>query len=769
MLAERAGLSVRGISDLERGARRLPRLETVRLLANALELAEPERAALLTAARPELDMGGADPVRLSKSKRPIAPRPLPIPPTRLIGRDAEIERIAQLFRSGDARLITLTGQGGIGKSRLGLAIARGFAREFGGRVAFLELAAVRDAELVPGAMATQLGIAIDAGESVTSAMVAAIGQEPALLVVDNWEHVLEAAPVLSLLLGHCEGLWVLATSRERLRLRGEWEVRVDPLAIPEDGNDLEVIAAAPAVRLFVQRASEASNGFALDTSNAPVVLEIVRRLDGIPLAIELTAARARALPPHVLLERLGERLQLLTEGPRDLPERLQTMRSAIAWSVDLLDENERQLFERLSVFSGGFTLSAVTGLMTAIDPDRDALAIEEVLFSLVDKSLVRPLDIGGDEPRFAVYETIRDFARERLNEGTETDRVAGAHASYFLMLAETSEAGLMSPDPMPTFTMLESEIANLRAALRYLFERDQIEAALRIASALAWFWTEPRFIPEGQRWLRVLLERSGDGSVPDDLRARALIAAGDLAIWQSELDRAAALHGEALELLRATRDDRKLVAVLRSLANVAMERGEFDRADTLLAESSERADRAGYRWEVAASANLIGLNQTMRGSPEQAIAPHRQAAEILQELGDRSHLFDALAGLGWAQLQVGRIEESARTYLDAVSLAVESDDVLQIEWCIRAAAVMATLRGSELERATRLFSVSEAMREESGIDLRVAIGETIGRCLDDLRTQLGAVRFARGWQAGRRMGRPQALDDARSIFEKIIA
>jgi predicted ATPase/DNA-binding XRE family transcriptional regulator len=765
-LAERAGLSVRGISDLERGARTFPRLETVRMLADALELDERDRTVLLAAARPELASHEPAPSTSAKPERMVTLRPLPIPPTRLVGREQEIERIVTLFRSGDTRLITLTGQGGIGKSRLGLAIARGFSRELQGRVVFLELAAVRDVALVPGALATQLDVPIDAGETAATAMAAAIGHEPMLLVIDNWEHVIEAAPVLSILLGHCEGLWILATSRERLRLRGEWEVRLDPLPWPEGMAELESVTASPAVRLFVQRASEALDGFTLDESNAAVVLEIVRRLDGIPLAIELAAARTRLLNPEALLGRLEGRFQLLTEGPRDLPERLQTMQSAIAWSVDLLDEDERKLFDRLSVFTGGFTIPAATGVLARIEPDADPLAIEHAVVSLVEKSLVRPLDTSDDEPRFVMYETIREYAGQRLADRDDAARLAGAHAEHFLTLAEASEAGLMSADPLPTFQALEIEIANLRAALGHLRTRGEIEAAMRIASALAWFWTEPRFLAEGQRWLGALLEESESLPVPAELRVRALIAAGDLAIWQGELDEAAAFQAAALELLRDGGDERQMAAVLRSLANVALERNQFARADELLTESRDRARNAGHDWEVAASANLLGLSKTMQGSPDWAIERHREAVDIWRELGDSGHVFDALAGLGWAQLQARQLAESARSYLDALPLAVESDDALQIEWCIRSAAVIAALRGTELERATRLFSASEAMREESGIALRVGIGETIDQLMEDVRTRLGTERFGRGWQIGQGLTRVQVLDEARLVFEK---
>lgn len=760
-------MSVRGISDLERGARTFPRLETVRMLADALQLDDRDRAVLLGAARPELATADEPaPVKSAKPERTVKLRALPIPPTRLIGRETEIARIVSLYRSGETRLVTLTGQGGIGKSRLGLAIARGFSRELQGRVAFLELSTVRDPALVPGALATQLDVPIDAGETPATALAQAIGSEPTLLVIDNWEHVVEAAPVLSIMLGQCEGLWILATSRERLRLRGEWEVRLDPLPMPERAVDIETIEVSPAVRLFVQRASEAVDGFALDDGNATVVLEICRRLDGIPLAIELAAARTRLLSVDLLLGRLEERFRVLTEGPRDLPERLQTMRDAIGWSVDLLDPEERRLFNRLSVFTGGFTIPAATGVLARIEPGADPLTIENSVVSLVDKSLLRPLDTSSDEPRFVMYETIREYAGELLGEQEDIVVLASAHAEHFLNLAEASEAGLMSADPIPTFDLLEIEIANLRAALGHLRTQGEVERAMRIASALAWFWTEPRFLTEGQRWLGTLLDDPAAQRAPGDLRVRTLIAAGDLAIWQGELDEAASLHGEALELLRDGGDDRQLAAVLRSLANVALERSDYSRADALLTESRDRARSGGHSWEVAASANLLGLSQTMQGSPDWAIERHREAVEIWRELGDSGHVFDALAGLGWAQLQAGQIAESARSYQDALPLAVESADSLQIEWCIRAAAVVAALRGTELERATRLFSASEAMREETGIALRVGIGETVDHLIEEVRQRLGADRFARGWQTGQKLTPEQSLDEARLVLEK---
>ena len=344
---------------------------------------------------------------------------------------------------------------------------------------------------------------------------------------------------------------------------------------------------------------------------------------------------------------------MLTEGPRDLPERLQTMRSAIAWSVDLLDEDERRFSTASRFFPAVSPSPRPWACWRASNRSPTRSTIESAVVSLVEKSLVRPLDISGDEPRFVMYETIREYAGERLGEQDDAVRLAGAHAEHFLTLAEASEAGLMSPDPLPTFQALEIEIANLRAALGPFAGAGEIETAMRIASALAWFWTEPRFLAEGQRWLGALLEESAAAPVPGDLRVRALIAAGDLAIWQGELDEAAAFQSEALELLRDGGDERQMAAVLRSLANVALERNQFSRADELLTESRDRARSAGNDWEVAASANLLGLSKTMQGSPDWAIERHREAVDIWRELGDSGHVFDALAGLGWAQLQAG--------------------------------------------------------------------------------------------------------------------
>ncbi|MCA9858065.1 MAG: tetratricopeptide repeat protein [Thermomicrobiales bacterium] len=765
-LAERAGLSVRGISDLERGARTFPRLETVRLLADALQLSDDDRALFLVAARPELETGAPAVAPRTRPDRRLTVPSLPIPPTRLIGRDDEISRIVERFRSGETRLVTLTGQGGIEKSRLGLAIARGFSRELNGRVAFLELAPIRDPALVAATIAAGLEVPIDTAETIPQAIGRAIGNEPMLLVIDNWEHVLDAATLVSILLAQCEGLWILATSRERLRLRGEWEVRLEPLPLPENGVlDVAELTQIPAVELFVRRANEATDGFALTEQNAPIVGEICRRLDGLPLAIELAAARTRLLTPEALLDRLEGRLRVLTEGPRDLPERLQTMYSAIAWSVDLLEPGERRLFAQLSVFEGGFTIPAARGVLAQGPAAFPPEAVEDGIVSLVEKSLVRTLDIGGAEPRFLFYETIREFAREHLGQTGDAAALADAHARYVLALAEESEAGLMGPDPMPTFERLDADIGNLRAALQYLRDRGDTQSALRIASALAWFWTEPRYLVEGQRWLGTLLAESAACELPRELRVRALVAAGDLAIWQGALDDAAVLHSEALDLLRDSGNDGQMATVLRSLANVALERHEFARADELLMESRAMARTAGNDWEVAASANLLGLSRTMQGSPDWAIERHQEAVEIWRELGDKGHVFDALAGLGWAELLADRIAESAQTYRDALDLTIETGDVLQIEWCLRAAAAVAASRGAGLERATRLFSASEAIREETEIDLRIGIGEIIDRLTESVRAELGPMRFARGWQAGQRLTRDQAIAEARLVFE----
>jgi predicted ATPase/transcriptional regulator with XRE-family HTH domain len=422
-LAERAGLSTRGISDLERGARELPRKDTLRLLLQALDLAPADRTALVTAARhpPATEPRGVHPDRFSG---------LPVALTPLIGRETDVVSVTGLLNEPAVRLVTLTGPGGTGKTRLALAVAGRLAAVFPDGVAFVPLAALADPALVVSSIAQGLGVREAAGQTVIEALVAYLRDKRMLLVLNNFEHLLPAAPLVTDLLGADRSLSVLATSRVRLRLSGEREVMVPPLALPSAGSapGRDELAHVPAVQLFVARAQDVKSDFALTDENASAVAVICQRLDGLPLAVELAAARIKILSPAALLARLDRRLPLLTGGLRDLPDRQQTLRKTMAWSHDLLGEQERALFRRLGVFAGGWTLEAAEAVA-----NRDgAVDVLEGVASLVDISLVRQSDQPDDEPRFMMLETIREFALERLGEDTtEKQAVERAHAAFF--------------------------------------------------------------------------------------------------------------------------------------------------------------------------------------------------------------------------------------------------------------------------------------------------------------------------------------------------
>ncbi len=618
-LAERARMSARGISDLERGVHRVPYRETLRLLLDALDLNEEQRAVLEAASRGAARPHGGLVRQLSP------PHNLSEESTSFVGRTGEISMLQELLHRPDARLITLTGPGGSGKTRLALRTAAGALGDFADGVFFVPLAAVADPDLVPSSIAATLGVREREGRRLAETLKEHLRDKTILLVLDNFEHLLDAAGVVPELLEECPGLRLLVTSQTILRLSWEYVFALQPLAVPAPPHDgaRQEMSHYEGVALFVQRARAANSAFQVTNENVAAVAEICYRLDGLPLAIELAAARIRLFPPQALLGRLSSRLKLLVGGARDQPTRQQTLRAAIDWSYSLLGETEQNLLARLAVFAGGCTIEAAEVVCEVSGGDQiDVLA---GVASLVDKSLLwHGAEAAQPEPRLRMLATIREYALERLAATGAGDEVRRRHACYFLDLAERAAAGPDSQQAIWLYRLSEDH-DNLQAALRWMIERRETQMGLRMAIALSHFWELHGYLTEGRRSLAGLLAITSD-EVPE-LRAAALKIAGCRA-FEPDFAQAATLTEQSLALYRSLTDVRGMAETLHQRGVIAFYQADYGRAEECFRECLVLARDLG-------DADLVSRSLSGPPGPDAARADigetKRWAEELLEQ------------------------------------------------------------------------------------------------------------------------------------------
>ena len=754
-------MSAKAIGALERGERRRPYPATLRQLSAALGLDDAGRQTLFEAARPTTDEHPP-----ASSFATSAQATLPSYLTPLVGRDQEIAVAMGLLNRPGVRLLTLTGPGGIGKTRLAVELAREARKSFPEGVFFVDLSPLSEAAQVPMAIALMVGARETSRHNALESAVAALRDRNVLLVLDNCEHLLDAAGSLVELLAACPSLTMIATSRARLRVRGEQEYRVPPLDLPRSGaREVTELGDSAAIALFVERTRSVQPDFALTPDNADWVRRICERLDGLPLAIELATARFAVLSLPAMLERLEGGLQLLSSGPRDLPERQRTMRDAIAWSADLLGEAERVTFRRLAVFIDGCTLDAAEAVCSTGD---DGDAVLEHVSTLLESSLLSRQTVDGDEPRIAMLGTIRAYALEQLSASSDHPVIARRHAEYFHDLALEAAPHLTRAEQVGWLSRLRNDDHNLRAAIRFLLASGDVESAIGMTWALWRYWWLARRQREARRWMEEALVAEGAAaSLSTERRAQALLVIGSMA-W-SEGDGPVAVESlrKAHDLLSDSNDrtGQAVAAMMLGLSLLLVDQERLDEPERYMVESRQLFIEAGAEWGAAFTVGYLGLIPLLRGELDRA-AEHFEVslAAARGPSGDRVPAHQALYNLGLIAQLRGRHDLAEARFIEGLHLAYELGDLVNSGYFLKGLGQTESMRG-HMEMATRLLGAAEAALEATGSPPHRYLWN---RNLDEqvvsaARAALGEQGFAAAWSRGRSLGLDRAIPEALSI------